>query len=47
MKKEIIKGRGIDFCFLRKLYRWAEFRDQFNVRNDWEVSLKYYYRQAA
>jgi len=39
MKKEIIKVRGIDFCFLRRLDWWVVIRDRFNVRSDWEASL--------
>jgi hypothetical protein len=30
------QGNGNTSYFLRRLHRWVEFRDQFNVRSDWE-----------
>jgi hypothetical protein len=36
IRKEIIKGRGIGFCFLGRLKRWMVIRDRFNVGSDWE-----------
>src|SRR5215831_12310743 len=36
IRKEIIKGRGIGFCFLGRLNQWGEIRGRFTVRSDWE-----------
>jgi len=36
MRKEIIRAKGTNCCFLGRLNRRMVIRDRFNVRSDWE-----------